>query len=178
MGAGQGEGRGENVDARLEQCGMRAPDEERVPVFGAPALVTGTSPLVTTMSPLYVSASPIDMSVRRRPSTARAQSDPQDGTRSCSPLSDRLHDDSLPDVFSESSYSGNSEDDDEDDAGCTEYTDDVEVETYVDLTCRETLTPRHGDRNKLNPQSVTPRQNISSISNNGTSVFIFEPGLN
>ena len=170
----RGEGRGENAGI-LSGVGYRMPatEEERVPVLGAPFVATVPALSVAT-SPSSVSASPIDMTLRRDSSTARVQSNPHVDTHSRSPDNDRLNEDSMPDVFSESSYSGNSDDDDddaedeEDDVDCTEYTADVEEGTFLDLTCRETLTPGQGGRNRQNPRSTSSPLNVSSISNNGT----------
>ena len=159
--------------------GMRASEEERVPVLGAPAMATVPA-LSAAISPSSVSASPIDMTLRRDSSTPRVQSNPHVDTHSRSPDNDRLNEDSMPDVFSECSYSGNSDDDDddaedeEDDVDCTEYAADVEEGTFLDLTCREILTPGNGGRNKQNPRSISTPLNMSSITNNGTCIPYIE----
>ena len=135
-------------------------DNQRVP---------GTSP---GTSPVHVSPSPIDMTLRQHDmSVTSTRDEKRHESRSRSALSDRYNDGSPPDAFSESSYSDEFDSDAEDDEDCRDYADDVEEGTFLDLTCRETMTPGHGDGNIKNLQCLSPHKNTASTSTKGTSCF-------
>ena len=157
-------GKAESWEKSDNQCKYkrRASDAECGPRIG-----TTTS---LAISPVHVSPSPLDMTLRRDMSVTNTRDDNHDKSRSRSPLSDRYNhnnDGSLPDAFSESSYSDDFDSDEEND--CRDFADDVAEGTFLDLTCREAMTTgQHGDSNNKNLQCLSPRQNSSSTSPKGT----------